>query len=130
MIKTKNTELQKILDHYNPDIPNKAVIPKIGLDTAIELFGEWCQSEGLLFTKNSAGFIVDNYNNTIIRPDYIINGKYYVHIILGYNKNIHEKPYTKFKEHYGKIMVIPKDVVPEFIVLADANYFFKRFTAK
>lgn len=127
MLVTKNKGLQKILDHYNPEIPNKAVIPRIGLDTAIDLFEEWCGFEGLNFTKNIEGYIVDNYNNTIIRPDFIINGKYFVHIILSYNASIHEKPYTSFKSRFGKIMVIPKDIMPEFVVLANAQYFFKRF---
>lgn len=130
MTVTKNKKLQKILDHYNPDIPNKAIMERIGLDTAIELFEEWAISEGLVFKKNVDGFIVDNYHNTIIRPDFIINGKYFVNIILGYNKTIHEKPFNNFKDMYGKIMVIPKDVMPQFVLFANAEYFFKRFATK
>ena len=126
MIVTKNRELQKILDHYNPNIPNKTVIERIGLNTATELFHEWCISEGLSIKVNTDSFIVDNYN-TIIRPDFIINGKYFVHIILSYNTAMHEKPYNNFKDRYGKIMVIPKDIVPQFVIHANANYFFKRF---
>lgn len=129
MLITKNRSLQGILDHYNPNIPNKTEKPVIGLDSAIELFEEWCNYEGIKHKRNLDGYVVD-MNNNIVRPQFIINDKYFVDIIVSYNRNVHELPYTSFKCRYGKVMVIPKDAMPEFITLANAEYFFKRFAAE
>lgn len=128
MLITKNIELQRFLDHYNQDVPNAINDTSIGMESAIELFSEWAKYEGLTCKRNTYGYVIDG-DNKIICPDFIVNDRYFVHIILLYKDAFHARAFQNFSERYGKIMVIPKDVVPEFVVLADAECFFERFNA-
>jgi len=91
----------------------------------IEQFMAWCLKEHIGVTRNSEVFFVGT--QTTIQPTLQLSNNIFVHIIDHDVTDTEKVSYGLFSKSFRAIIVLPQDVIPEFVTHISRADFIKHF---
>ena len=94
-------------------------------DKYIEQFMAWCLKEHMGVIRNREVFFVGS--NTTIKPTLQLNNNVFVHIIDHDVTDKEKYSYDLFSKSFRTIIVLPQDVIPEFVAHISRADFIKQF---